>query len=694
MGHHPVEDSNRSSNLEFSQVLDKLVSRRTLLQAGAAGATAASGLTLMGCGDSSSSAARPATLGFTPVAKSTADRVAVPAGYKARVLFALGDPLSNDIAAYPNDGSDDGNWDKRAGDHHDALAFYPLPRGSKNSSEGLLVMNHEALTDSYLHAAGPSEDAQGRRPLAEVLKEQYAHGVSVIRVVDDGNGNWSVDRASPLNKRWHVNSEMRLTGPAAGTSFMRTKLSADGVKTFGTLNDCGHGVTPWGTYIAGEENWFAYFTVDESGDNDNLARYGISSGRTGFNYRGWDTPGGGSDLQKRFNLSPTAATSDGDFRNEAHHFGYGAEIDPYTPDAMPRKRTALGRCSHEGVWFAPARPGQPVVAYTGDDSRGEYVYKFVSERLWDPVDANGGLAAGDKYLDAGTLYVARFNEDGTGQWLELNSASTGGMSKAEICIFTRVAADRAGATKMDRPEWGTVDPVDGTVYFTMTNNSASVRSLDDLDAANPRTYEDVNGRTGNVNGHIVRWVERGGRADATQFDFDVFLFGARADDAANINVSGLTADNDFSSPDGIWSDSRGVLWIQTDDGAYTDVTNCMMLAAIPGAVQDGEIQTITSTLDGQSRSVVTRVGASLGADRLARFLVGPKECEITGVDMTPDNRTMFVNVQHPGERGDHLNPTSNWPSGSGDATQAGSPGSRPRTATIVITREDGGEIAL
>ncbi len=696
MGHHPVEDSNRSDNVEFQDILQQLVSRRRMLQVGAAGATIASGVGLVGC-NSDSDSNMASKLGFVPVAKHKADRVAVPAGYKAQVLFALGDPLNDSISAYPNDGSDDGNWDQRAGDHHDAMAFFPSTRGGNSSSEGFLVMNHEALTDAYLHPAGPTTDAQNRRPLDEVLKEQYAHGVSIVAVKDDGNGNWSIDRSNALNKRWHTNSEMVLSGPVAGTTFARTPLSADGITTYGTLNDCGHGVTPWGTYIAGEENWFAYFIIDEGAsdsETEELARYGITAGSGGFNYRGWDTPSDAGDLQKRFNLTRTGASAEDDFRNEANHFGYGVEIDPYMPDETPRKRTAMGRFSHEGMCFAPVVAGRPVVAYSGDDSRGEYIYKFVSQQLWNAADAKGGMAAGTKYLDAGTLYAAKFNDDGTGEWVELNASNTGGMSQAEVCLYTRIAADRAGATKMDRPEWGTVDPITGMVYFTLTNNNTSNRNLDTLDAANPRSYEDPNGRTGNVNGHIIRWREFGDRADATGFDFDVFLFGARATDDANINVSELTAEQDFSSPDGIWSDKRGVLWIQTDDSAYGDVTNCMMLAAIPGDVQDGGVKTITSTLDGESASVPTLVGAKLDTDRLARFLVGPVECEITGVDMTPDSRAMFVNVQHPGERGDATTPTSNWPSGSGDAADIGSPGSRPRSATIVITREDGGPIAL
>lgn len=710
MSHHPIEDSNRSDNRAFWDVLDASVSRRSILKGGAAAAiTSASGLSLLGLSACSSDNSNGSgeipepRLGFSAVAKSLEDRVVLPAGYSASVLYALGDPITEGLAEYPNDGSDDGNWDRRAGDHHDAMAFYPLPKGSQNSDRGVLVINHEALTDQYLHENGPTDLGEGVRPLAEVIKEQFAHGVAVIEVARSSSG-WAVDRSSDLNRRWHVNSPMEISGPARGSSLMTTPLSPTGIDTFGTLNDCGHGVTPWGTYLAGEENWFAYFTLDGAGDDTpQLARYGISSGATGFNYRGWDTPAGAANLQRRFNASRTGASAANDFRNEPHHFGYAVEIDPYNPDATPKKRTAIGRCSHEGVWFAPAVAGEPLVAYTGDDSRNEYIFKFVSDLAWDPSDATLGLEGGDKYLDTGTLYAARFNGDGTGDWLPLtpDNPLLEGMSAAEIVIYSRIAADRAGATKMDRPEWGGVNPRNGEVYFALTNSSSGSSGRGQggagsqpRDAANPRSYTggpdgSLDTAAGNVNGHVIRWRENG-MQDAVTFVWDVYAFGARANYPAAINLSGLDDSNDFSSPDGLWFDKRGILWLQTDDGAYTDTTNCMMLAATPGTVGDGGSFNVPGA-DGEL--VTTFIGDAPGAN-LRRFLVGVRGCEITGVESTPDYRTLFVNVQHPGERGDLTDYQSSWPYAA-DATLAGTIGSRrPRTATIAITRDDGGEIAI
>lgn len=234
---------------------------------------------------------------------------------------------------------------------------------------------------------------------------------------------------------------------------------------------------------------------------------------------------------------------------------------------------------------------------------------------------------------------------------------------------------------MDRPEWIAVNPANGDVYLTLTNNNGANRPVSSVDAANPRSY----GSGGNANGHIIRFHETGDEPGATGFTWDIYLFGAPFDaDAASVNVSGLTADNDFSSPDGIWFDRQGVCWIQTDDGAYTGTTNCMMLAAIPGEVGDGASRTLTSTVGADSRTVTTPVGAAPTAATLRRFLVGPKGCEITGITATPDLKALFVNIQHPGESGDLAALQSSWPAMDGT--------SRPRSATVVITRDDGGTV--
>jgi secreted PhoX family phosphatase len=362
----------------------------------------------------------------------------------------------------------------------------------------------------------------------------------------------------------------------------------------------------------------------------------------------------------------------------------------------------MGRFAHEGAWLGPVEPGKPLVWYMGCDSRNEYIYKYVSDAGWDPRDANGGMKAGDKYLDRGTLYVARFNADGSGNWIPLVFGQSGitpsnpayaFSDQADVVINARLAADAAGATKMDRPEWGAVNPANGEVYMTLTNTNATSRPLAATDAANPRFYNDPKGpsgtaQRGNPNGHIIRWAEQGGNVAATAFKWDVFLFGARAGMDHNINVSNLTAANDFSSPDGLWFAKSGLLWIQTDDGAYTDVTNCMMLAAVPGYVGDGGAKTIVNADGTATKSVTTYVGEELDEGRLRRFLVGPKECEITGIAETPDGRALFVNIQHPGEdtRPNFADPSSfgsHWPDGGG---------SRPRSATIVITKNDGGHI--
>jgi secreted PhoX family phosphatase len=378
------------------------------------------------------------------------------------------------------------------------------------------------------------------------------------------------------------------------------------------------------------------------------------------------------------------------------------EIDPLNAGSTPVKRVTMGRMAHEAAVHSLPVAGQPLAFYMGCDARNEYIYKFVSAAVWDPKDVGGGIAAGDKYLNEGKLYAARFDASGKGEWIELtlrdpriaNYAPFRFANQGEVYVHTRLAADAVGATKMDRPEWGAVNPRNGEVYFTLTNNNATNRTPDRVDAANPRAYADPDGKksAGNPNGHIIRFREDGVAATATTFTWDIFLFGAEST-MGEPNLSRLSAANDFSSPDGLWfSPATGICWIQTDDGAYTDVTNCMLLAAIPGQVGDGGKVTVNNRMvvNGAERTGTqeTFVGAALGEARLRRFLVGPKGCEITGIAESPDGRALFVNIQHPGEDTPSLaSPQSVWPGNKG----YGRPG-RPRSATIVITRDDGGVI--
>ena len=733
--HVDAEDieTNTSANPTLVEVVGERLenpSRRGLLK----GAAMTAALTFVGSAGTAKpaaaqsaaagAAARPASLGFKAVTKSLADVVSLPDGYSAKVLLRLGDPIAANVPAYKNDGTDSAaSFAFRAGDHHDAIEYFGLGANGRpaptSSTRALLVQNHEAITPMFLHANGVTTTgsgvAQSRTVPDEVLREYFAHGVSIVEIARDGNRQWSYRQDSPFNRRIHALTEMAITGPAARTSYMVTRYSPTGSHTRGTLNNCAHGYTPWSTYLTCEENWFGYFRRTAATDDArrtpkelaSFKRYGVAgTGRELWATVTPDTPDG---LYGRWNAEAIGADPADDFRNAVNTYGWVVEIDPYDPNSMPRKRTGLGRFAHEGAWLSPPKAGRPLVWYSGDDARGEYIYKYVSTANWDPADAVRGLAAGDKYLDNGKLYAAKFNADGTGEWLELRfgneriNANTPGYAfadQADVLINSRLAADAMGATKMDRPEWGAVDPVSGEVYMTLTNNTAQVRPLARLDAANPRLYNDAktNGSAqwGNPNGHIIRWRENGDDAAAAGFRWDIYLFAARAGmDPKNVNISGLTADNDMSSPDGLWfSHATKVCWIQTDDGAYTDVTNCMMLAALPGRVGDGATDgkhTITSTdANGAVREVATHVGAPVG-DKVRRFLVGPKQCEITGIAESPDGRAIFVNIQHPGEEtkpADIGNPAaygSHWPDGGM---------SRPRSATIVIIRNDGGLIGL
>ncbi|MDP2440362.1 PhoX family protein [Rhodoferax sp.] len=726
------ENSNTSNNPSFDSVLQARLSRRGVLLGGVGSVGTAmlggAGLAASGVAVAAQPAASAAgKLGFKAVAKSLADTVVVPAGYTASVLYALGDPLTAGTPAYKNDGTDT-DYEHRAGDHHDGMEWFGLDKSGKPSlssvDRGLLAVNHEATTDEklssfFLHANGGASTLP--RPAAEVDKETAIHGVSVVEIKKAGK-KWATVPASSFNFRLTALSDnMQLTGPARGNALLKTKHSTDGTKSRGTLNNCGTGKTPWGTFLTGEENWAGYFfrsATDDAARADKsvvaLKRYGRSQGAA--SRHGWESAGS-DDKYTRWNNSKLGTSTDGsdDYRNEMNTFGYIVEIDAYDKIKAARKRTALGRFAHESAAFGKPVVGQPLAVYMGDDSRGEYIYKFVSAKSWAAADANPAdrITTGDTYLDTGKLFVAKFNSDGKGDWIELSTghplisgyAAYAFADQADICVNSRLAADAVGATKMDRPEWCSTNVANGEIYFTLTNNSnrriePANSSQAAPDSANPRVYSDIkNGsstQTGNPNGHVLRMKEGTAGNAGTSFNWDVYLFGAESSAApGTVNLSSLTDDQDFSSPDGlVFSPSTGIMWIQTDDGAFTDVSNCMMLAALPGSVGDGAKKTLSYTkADKTTVSVDTYVGKAPGDDKLKRFLVGAKDSEITGLCETPDGKTMFINIQHPGENtkmADIADPskyTSQWPGNAGYGA-----GKRPRSATIVITKNDGGKI--
>ena len=723
---------NTSGNVHINELVAALASRRQALKGGV-GLTAATllgGLSVSACGGSDSPAPTPApapvptpappalALGFAAVAKNKLDLVTVPSGYQVSILHALGDPLHWGDASWANDGSETADsYQRRIGCGHDGMYYFGLSEAGKfqadRSDRGLLCVNHEYVVGPYaLHPNGLTTLAGGKRPASEVEKEIHAHGVSVSEVQrKSGSTDAVMLRGSRFNRRVTSATTIDITGPVRGNRLVKTRFSATGVQTRGINNNCACGYTPWGTYLTCEEN-FLNVISRATGDDAlrsaaeviALKRYGLPQARVSPYL--WDTAGS-EDLFARWSSSVTGADASQDYRNTINTFGWVVEIDPFAPESVPAKRSALGRFNHEGAWPAPAVVGQPIVIYMGDDARNEYIYKFVSKALWNAADVNGGMSAGAKYLDEGTLYVAKFKADGSGQWIELTHGKNGldannalypFADQADVLVNPRLAGDVLGATKMDRPEWGAVNPLNSEVYMTLTNNSnrvdpSATPSGSQLkpDAANPRYYADTFNKTdgttstnkGNPNGHIIRWREAGSSAAATSFNWDVYLFAAQSDAAADVNLSGLNASNDFSSPDGLYFDPRGMLWIQTDDGAYTDVTNCMMLAAVPGKVGDGGAATAAG-------GTATIKGANASDANLRRFLVGPKDCEITGIAITPDGKTMFVNVQHPGENGSLAAPTSAWPASQ---TNAGAT-ARPRSATVVVTRSDQGAVGV
>lgn len=742
-------DNNTSDNHHFRDILEQSMSRRDLIAKTASGAAAlALASSLTACSDDNENGnigddesnpnpptdnnARPEKLSFSPVKKNLDDWVTVPEGYTATVLYAMGDSIHPIYSDWDDNNIPNGpSFQFRSGDCHDGMSYFGLStktgRYDENASEhGLLVMNHEYINQTFLHPQGPTK-VDGRRPEDEVIREVNAHGVSIVHIKKNTETQAvEIVKSSPFNRRITASTVMDFSGPVTNSPLVRTAFSPTGRQTRGTHNNCGNGYTPWGTYLTAEENFIGYFQrsgTDQYSDRSEaektaLKRYGLGLDISYVNNEqgqkvperddqdrivyldkssryAWETAQAGvesQDMYDRWSANVTKASASQDYRNAPNTFGWIVEIDPFDNSANPVKRTALGRFAHEDCRASRAIEGEQFAFYMGDDSRGEYIYKFVSDAKWDPKDINTGYRAGDKYMNNGKFYVAKFNADGTGQWIELAHGKNGltaenavypFSSDADVLTFARLAGDAVGATKMDRPEWVAVNPENGEVYVTLTNNSnRGNSSTQPVDAANPRNYSDPEGGKGNVNGHIIRFKEENTASES--FEWDIYLFGAEASMDANINLSGLNDNNDLSSPDGMWFDPRGVLWIQTDDGAYTDTTNCMMLAALPGQVGDGGPAT---TSNGQA----TIAGAQVTDENLRRFLTGPKECEITGVTMTPDYKAIFINVQHPGEDSKTFDaPTSNWPASQSDRSNKTA---RPRSATVVITRNDGGVIA-
>jgi secreted PhoX family phosphatase len=680
-----LETSNESGNSSILDLIEqRQLSRRGFLKGSLGATVGATAMAVLGGGvvDSLTNYAKAAPsplggIGFAPVPANVApmtDGVTVPSGYTARVLVAWGDSLTNAQ-----------HWDtvgpmteevqlRSFGAHVDGMHYFPFP-GGLGSSRGLLVTNSEYVDPALVNGVKPAALYTKTTITLDMVRAQQAgHGVNVVDVEKQREGGWAVRRSSGFNRRITGNTPCRISGPAAGHDMLKSAADPDGKTVLGTLNNCAHGYTPWGTYLACEENFNGYFGSNTAlTQTDHEKRYGISA--AGFGYR-WHV------ADERFDVNIN--------RNEPNRFGWVVEIDPWNPQSTPIKRTALGRFKHESAGVVVGE-NNAVAVYMGDDERNEYVYKFVSAGSFNPKNP----AANRDILNSGTLYVAKFNGDGSGVWLPLVwnqsglTPANGFADQGEVLIKCRQAADRLGATMMDRPEWVAIHPTTREVYLTLTNNSnrgntpSSVNNPNGttsagsarppVDAANPRPDNDY--------GHIIRWRETGGDVAALSFDWDIFV---KCGDKATAKVLGGTYianghdgyvgninGDDYGAPDGLWFDRDGRLWIQTD--------------------QAGNAQGDWVNIGG---NVMMCTDPSTGLTK--RFLTSPKNCEVTGVITTPDGRSMFVGIQHPGE--DWLvnfTDNSTWPdSGINGPTTASeqSSVSRPRSAVVVITKDDGGVI--
>jgi uncharacterized protein len=636
--------SNQSNTPHLADLIAERLQRRNLLQGGVAVAatTFLGGCAFDGEQESlgeSSDALRGCgpLLGFAEVPPSTEDTLTVPDGYTWDVLIPWGTPLFKHSPAFQEDGSNTAaDQELQVGFNHDGMHYFPLSHGHGANRHGLLVLNHEYTDASQIYSAAQGStitpDAAGK---AKVAKALAGHGVTVVEIEQNRRGEWGHVQGAKLNRRITGTTPMAFSGPvSASHPLLASSITKE---PLGTLNNCAHGYTPWGTYLACEENWNGYFgTADATWTRSALeARYGVAAAGFGYN---WHL------AEPRFDVAVN--------RNELNHFGWVVEIDPFDRKAKPVKRTALGRIKHEGATVIEDR-GR-VIVYSGDDENGEYCYKFVGNQSWRKL-----RALGKSPLDHGTLYVAKFSADGSGEWLPLVhgqgvlTVANGWSDQADVLIRTRMAADAVAATRLHRPEWLAANAKTGEVYVTLTNGSGNAA------AAN-------GGRDPNPYGHIIRFVEN--KHSDSSFSWEIFLLAGDPTYDGHVPAE----QSIFGSPDGVWVDDDGRVWVQTD------ISNSAQNLASRGYDRIGNNQMLVA-------NPVTR--------EVRRFLVGPRGCEITGVTTTPDQRTMFINVQHPGESTSFWNAQFGAPTTANPSSVSSWPfGGRPRPATVVIRKLDGGKI--
>ncbi len=576
--------------------------------------------------------ANATSFGFKELVAGADGHLHVADGHHAQIVIRWGDPVVSGAPVFAPRAQTPSAQALQFGVNNDFLGYLPI---NGSSSHGLLVVNHEYVARGLMFPASGA----GALPPGTITRsfadcEMMAHGGSVLEVVRT-NGAWGIVADSRLNRRITAETPMAISGPGAGHALMQTKADPKGEMVKGMLCNCAGGLTPWGTWLTCEENFNAYFMGMATGaDTAALKRYNIP-----INGYGW------GHHHERFDIAKEP--------NESNRFGWVVEIDPFDPNSVPVKRTALGRFKHEGAGNIVNRDGRFVV-YCGDDERFEYVYKFVTEGRFDPATP----AANRQLLDRGTLYVARFNADGTGNWLALVhgqnglTAANGFPDQARVVVHARLAGDQLGATRMDRPEDIDVNPKTGKVYLVLTGNPR--RASSQIDAANPRAD--------NKFGHIIEITPENGDHAATEFRWEILVkCGDPSIASVGASFNAMTSPNGwFANPDNTLIDAAGRLWVATDGNSASN----------------------TGRNDGLW--AMETEGPARGTSKL--FLTVPNGAELCGPMMTPDMTTLFVAIQHPGggtgPGGPFTfdNPSTRWPDFD--------PNMPPRSAVVAITRKD------
>ena len=641
-----VDDDDIPSNASLEPTIGDVIVGRYSRRQALKGLSAVAAVSVIGS-VSGSFAGRPARaesageLTFPELPHGMTETHAVADGYEVQTLIRWGDPVMADAPALDplnqTAEAQGGQW----GYNNDYVGFMPLPAGSNNADHGLLCVNFE-YTNAHLMFPGIADGELDKLTKDQVDVEMAAHGHAVIEVIrDNATNTWSVVRPSAYARRISaLGTPCAISGPAAGHDRLKTNTDPTGTQVTGTLNNCAGGKTPWGTILFAEENFHGYFGGDpeKTSEARNYKRYGLKPESS----YAW------SRYHDRFDVEKDP--------NEPNKFGWMVEFDPYDPTSTPVKRTALGRFKHEGATTVVNKDGR-VVAYTGDDERFDYVYKFVTNGRFDPADR----ARNRDLLDDGTLYVAKFHEDGKLNWLPLVfgtgplTKENGFASQADVLIETRRAADLLGATPMDRPEDVEPNPVTGVVYMNLTNNSK--RKEDGIDAANPRGP--------NPHGHLIEMIPPGGRgADkdhaANEFTWDIFVLcgdPAKPEDGARYHPD-VTANGWLSAPDNVAFDTSGRVWIATDGAPKAGLADGLW-----GAETEGPARALTR-----------------------HFYRTPLGAELCGPEFNPDDTALFVAVQHPADTDGSTfdNPSTRWPD-----FQQNLP---PRPSLQVIVKKGGGVI--